>query len=140
MELQDLTQLATFRKSIRQFLHFSEQLCETAGLTSQQYQALVLLRVHDGPAGMTITDLAQGLIVKHNSAVGLVDRLAKEGLLKRGGSGDDRRHVTLEFTERGEEVVSQLAAAHRDELQRVAPEFIARLTKVVEQNQTGLAD
>jgi DNA-binding MarR family transcriptional regulator len=138
LELQDLRQLATFRKSIRQFLHFSEQLCEAAGLTSQQYQALVLLRVHEGPAGMTITDLAQRLIVKHNSAVGLVDRLAKEGLLKRGGSDEDRRHVTLEFTVRGEEVVSRLAAAHRDELRRVAPEFIESLTKVVEQ-QTAVA-
>jgi DNA-binding MarR family transcriptional regulator len=133
LELQDLRHLATFRKSIRQFLHFSEQLCEGAGLTSQQYQALVLLRVHEGPGGMTITDLAQQLIVKHNSAVGLVDRLAKEGLLQRGGSDDDRRHVTLEFTVRGEEVVSRLAAAHRDELKRVAPKFISSLTKVVEQ-------
>jgi DNA-binding MarR family transcriptional regulator len=137
LELHDLRQLATFRKSVRHFLHFSEQLCEAAGLTSQQYQALVLLRVHEGPAGMTITDLAQQLIVKHNSAVGLVDRLAKEGLLQRGESGDDRRHVTLEFTVHGEEVVSRLAAAHRDELRRVAPEFITSLTKVVEQQQTA---
>lgn len=133
MELQQLRQLANFRMSIRQFLHFSEQLCESAGLTSQQYQALVLLRVHEGPGGMTITDLAQRLIIKHNSAVGLVDRLEKEGLLRRGGSEEDRRQVTLEFTQRGEETVSKLAAAHRNELKRVAPEFIASLTKVAQQ-------
>jgi DNA-binding MarR family transcriptional regulator len=133
LELQHLRQLANFRMSIRQFLYFSEQLCESAGLTSQQYQALVLLRVHDGPAAMTITDLAQRLIIKHNSAVGLVDRLEKQGLLRRVGSDEDRRQVTLEFTQRGEETVSKLAAAHRDEIKRVTPEFIASLTRIVQQ-------
>lgn len=130
MEDEQLRLLADFRMSMRQFQHFSEQLCEAAGLTSQQYQALVLLKVHDGRQGMTITDLAQRLIIKHNSAVGLVDRLEKEGLLARGAAGEDRRQVPLEFTPRGEDLVARLATAHREELRRVAPEFIAHFMRL----------
>jgi DNA-binding MarR family transcriptional regulator len=119
----ELHLLAEFRMSMREFQSFSEQVCEAAGLTSQQYQALTILTAYAGRDGVTITDLAQRLLIKHNSAVGLVDRLEKEGLLKRRSSAEDRRNVRLEFTPRGKDLVTRLALAHRYELHRVAPAF-----------------
>lgn len=132
LHFDELRLLAGFRATIRQFQSFSEQICAAEGLTSQQYQALQILAVHQGPQPVTITELAQRLIIRHNSAVGLVDRLEKEGLLTRRPSEEDRRNVALDFTEHGADVVKRLATKHRVELHRVAPELgehIERLAK-----------
>jgi DNA-binding MarR family transcriptional regulator len=53
--------------------------------------------------------------------VGLVDRLVREGFVKRESSKGDRRKVELRLTSRGRSVLSRLAAVHRSELQRIAP-------------------
>jgi DNA-binding MarR family transcriptional regulator len=58
---------------------------------------------------------------KHNSAVGLVDRLVHEQLVVRGPSKADRRKVELRLTGRGRQVLAKLAAMHRRELQRIGP-------------------
>lgn len=70
---------------------------------------------------MTINDLAQQLFIKHNSAVGLVDRLAAEGLMVREPSTVDRRKVELKLTPRGRQLLAKLADRHHDELRRLCP-------------------
>ena len=47
----DYAKLAAFRYALRSFLHFSELVTERAGLTSQQYQALLVVRSLAGSAG-----------------------------------------------------------------------------------------
>ena len=81
LEPLEYQQLASFRYSLRTYLRFSEAAAEKLGLTAQHYQAL--LAVCAAPGGVTINDLAQQLLIRHNSAVGLVDRLTKRGLLAR---------------------------------------------------------
>src|SRR5678815_4809002 len=95
---------------------------ERAGLSAQQYQAMLILRASEG-ARTSINDLARQLIIKHNSAVGLVDRLVKEGLARRATSGGDRRKVELELTARGRQILAKLAETHRAELERFGPEL-----------------
>ena len=70
---------------------------------------------------MTINDLAGRLLIKHNSAVGLVDRLVREGLFVREASKDDRRKVELRLSARGRQVLAKLAGMHRRELERIGP-------------------
>ena len=70
---------------------------------------------------VSINDLAQQLLIKHNSAVGLVDRLAREGLVVRERSTVDRRKVELRLSSRGRQVLAKLAAMHREELRRIGP-------------------
>ena len=70
------------------------------------------------------------LLIKHNSAVGLVDRLQEEGLVAREPSRSDRRKVELHLTPRGRQVLARLAVSHRRELQRIGPDvqrFFAEL-------------
>ena len=123
----DYARLASFRAALRRFLRFSEAAAGRAGLNGQQYQALLAIRGHPESGGLvTINDLAQQLLIKHNSAVGLVDRLVAERLLRRDSVADDRRKVHLRLTRKGERVLERLAATHREELRRVAP-LIARL-------------
>lgn len=118
---QDYARLAAFRQELRQFLRFSEDAAGEAGLTTQHYQAMLILRASADDAPVTINALAQQLFIKHNSAVGLVDRLVAERLATRASSSADRRKVELRLSTKGREVLAKLAAMHRAELQRVGP-------------------
>ena len=118
---RDYAQLASFRHALRGFLRFSEAAAAKEGLTSQHYQAMLILRGWPDGQAVSINDLAQQLLIKHNSAVGLVDRLANEGLVVREASTVDRRKVELRLSSRGREVLARLAAMHREELRRIGP-------------------
>src|SRR5205814_3775832 len=89
LETRDYARLAAFRHALRRFLRFSEAAAARAGLTSQHYQAMLVLRGCPDDKRVTINDLAQQLLIKHNSAVELVDRLAREGLVVREPSSAD---------------------------------------------------
>jgi DNA-binding MarR family transcriptional regulator len=117
----DYARLAEFRQALREFLHFSEDAAGALGLTAQHYQAMLILRACPDDASVTINDLARHLLIKHNSAVGLVDRLVEEKLVVRATSTADRRKVELRLSPRGRQVLAKLAAIHRDELERIGP-------------------
>ena len=122
----DYSRLASFRYALRRFLHFSEAEAARAGLSGQQYQALLALRATPEGERMTISDLARQLLVRHHSAVGLVDRLVEQGLMRRKTIVEDRRKVELRLTTKGRLVLAMLAAVHRAELRR-AGRVIGRL-------------
>jgi len=125
-------QLAEFRYALRRFLRFSEGAAAEVGITSQHYQAMLILRACPENRATTINDLAQQLLIRHNSAVELVDRLVQENLVVREASSADRRKVELRLTPRGRQVLAKLAAVHRRELQRIGPivkRFFAELSR-----------
>jgi DNA-binding MarR family transcriptional regulator len=127
----DYARLAGFRHALRKFLRFSEEAAAEVGLTGQHYQAMLAIRGWPEGEQATINDLAQQLLIRHNSAVELVDRLVDSGLIERQVSPRDRRKVELRFTPRGHEVLSRLAEMHRKELRRIGPaleRFFAELT------------
>ena len=127
----DYAQLASFRHALREFLRFSEAAAAAEGLTSQHYQAMLILRGWPEGQPVSINELAQELLIKHNSAVGLVDRLVDEGLVVRERSTVDRRKVELYLSARGRQVLGKLAAMHRGELRRIGPimaRFFSQLT------------
>jgi DNA-binding MarR family transcriptional regulator len=134
---EDYARLAAFRLVLRGFLHFSEEAAAEVGLTGQHYQALLILRGWPPDLPMTINDLAQQLFLKHNSAVGLVDRLAGDGLLVRAPSSVDRRKVELRLTARGSRLLARLAERHRSELQRIAPELEAFFHELARQQDAS---
>lgn len=116
--------LAEFRFALRRFLSFSERAAGELGLAPQQYQALLaIIGLGTTEDGVTINALARTLLIKHNSAVGLVDRLEDEGLVTRRTATDDRRKVNLRLTPRGLRIFEKLAAAHREELTRLGPQL-----------------
>jgi DNA-binding MarR family transcriptional regulator len=118
---RDYAELAAFRHALREFLRFSETAAAQAGLTSRHYQAMLALRACADGEVMSINNLAQELMIKHNSAVELVDRLARERLVTRKPSRSDRRKVELRLTARGRRVLATLAGMHRAELARIGP-------------------
>jgi DNA-binding MarR family transcriptional regulator len=120
----DYERLAAFRKTLRRFLSFSEAAARRIGLASQQYQALLVVKGCPARDGITISELAQHLLIKHNSAVGLVDRLEAEGLVRRQPVVGDRRKVDICLTPKGTRVFERLAAVHHAELARIGPQLM----------------
>jgi DNA-binding MarR family transcriptional regulator len=119
LDSADFERLAEFRYVLRRFLAFSEEAAGEAGLTAQQHQALLAIRGWRGE--MTIGVLAERLALKPHSAVGLTDRLAAKGLIRRCAAASDRRRVLIELTDEAETILRRLTATHRDELTRLAP-------------------
>jgi DNA-binding MarR family transcriptional regulator len=120
LDPQSFQGLATFRYALRRFLAASEAISRGAGVTQQQYQALLAVKTWP-EAAMTMKDLADELLLTHHAAVQLVNRLAKAGLAERAPSAEDRRSVELRLTPEGEALVGRLAAEHLKEMQRQEP-------------------
>ena len=76
----DFAELLRFRDALRRFLRWSEDQARAAGLTPAQHQLLLAVRGHDGDP--TIGDVAEHLLLRHHSAVELVDRAERAGLLR----------------------------------------------------------
>jgi DNA-binding MarR family transcriptional regulator len=114
--------LASLRYALRKFLRFSEEAAVAAGFRPQQHQALLAIKGF-GRETMTIGELAERLQLRHHSAVGLVNRLVAQRLVRRRRSQADRRQVQLLLTRTGDAVLRRLTASHKQELRRVGPEI-----------------
>ncbi len=118
---QDYELLAEFRYRVRRFLAFSEAAARRAGLTPRQHQALLAIKGYPKRQRVSVGELAERLGLRHHSVVGLLDRLASRGLIKRHASPADRRQVLIELSGRAEAALEELSRVHRAELERLAP-------------------
>jgi DNA-binding MarR family transcriptional regulator len=116
----DYEDLLALRTGLRRFLRWSEQQGEATGLTPAQHQLLLAVRGHPDRRGPTIGEVADYLLLRHHSAVGLVDRAEEARLVTRSRDAEDQRVVRLQLTAEGEEHLEELSAAHMEELQRLA--------------------
>src|SRR4051794_5418979 len=116
----DYEALLGFRDELRRFLHWSEQQAVTAGITPAQYQLLLAVRGHAG-GEPTIGEIAEHLLLRHHSVVGLVDRAEAVDLVERRVDPDDQRLVRLRVTPRGARLLRRLAGLHLAEIQRMTP-------------------
>lgn len=111
--------LLALRTGLRHFERWSEQQAEVAGLTPAQHQLLLAIRGHRGLAP-TIGEVADYLLLRHHSTVGLVDRAEAAGLVYRERDERDHRVVRLHVTDLGGERLEALSALHLEELDRLA--------------------
>jgi DNA-binding MarR family transcriptional regulator len=125
--------LAELRHALRRFHRFSREAARASGLTAQQHQALLAITGYPGRDYVSISELAEQLQVRHHSAVGLVDRLARRRLVRRFRSPEDRRKVEVRLTPRGKEQIERLSAAHLQELRHLGP-GIRRLLESMAEN------
>ena len=118
---EDYRRLLELRTGLRRFLRWSEQHAEAAGLTPAQHQLLLAIRGHGDARGPTVGDVAGYLMLRHHSAVGLVDRAEKAGLITREQDPDQLSVVRLRLTEEGARRLEGLSEQHLDELAHLAP-------------------
>ncbi len=115
----DYEDLLSLRTGLRRFERWSEQQAEEAGLTPAQHQLLLAVRGHTDRRGPTVGEVADYLLLRHHSAVGLVDRAEEAGLVTRARDAKDRRVVRLRLSAAGAKRLEALSELHREELQRL---------------------
>jgi DNA-binding MarR family transcriptional regulator len=118
----DYEGLLAFRDQLRRFLHWSEQRSIEHGVTPAHYQLLLAIRGHPGGAP-TIGDVAEHLLLRHNSVVGLIDRAVGAGLVERYPDPRSQRVVRLRLTALGARKLRVLAAVHLAEVRRLRAEL-----------------
>jgi len=118
---EDYENLLAFRTGLRRFLRWSEAQAREVGLTPAQHQLLLAIKGHPGADPPTVGDLADYLLLRPHSTVELIDRAEAAGLVERWGDDGDGRITRVRLTPAGAERLDRLAAAHLDELQRLAP-------------------
>jgi DNA-binding MarR family transcriptional regulator len=135
-----LSTLADFRYELRRFLHFSECAAVEVGLQPQQHQLLLQVAGAAEGTAVTIAYAAERLGLKHNSAVELVDRSVREGLLTRKADAEDKRRAILHITHRGRQLLGRLSGDHARELNELGPrlERTLRQIRLHAPSQTGL--
>jgi DNA-binding MarR family transcriptional regulator len=117
----DYARLLLFRTRLREFEQWSQERAAALGLTAAQHQLLLAIRGHEGARGPTIGQVADYLLVRHHTAVGLVDRAEALDLVARRRDDDDHRVVRLAVTRKGAAKLRALSAAHLEELARMGP-------------------
>jgi DNA-binding MarR family transcriptional regulator len=126
-----LIDLADFRFCMRRFLSFSEATSEELGISAQQYQLIQVVAAVPSGKTVSISYVAERMLLRHNSAVELVDRAEKAGLVLRLADEADHRRSLVELTAHAWVVLSQLVALHLAELQAEGPALIRALQKTI---------
>ena len=116
----DYKALAQFRFELRKFLAFSEAAARRQKLTPQHHQALLAIKGFSGDGAATIGNLAARLLVRHHTAVELVDRMARLGLVVRVADPTDGRRSLIKLTSDGERRLRKLSQLHLRELKAVS--------------------
>lgn len=120
-DMIDYRRLAEFRLALRRFQAFSESAAREVGLTSQQHQALLAIAGFGGADGLGVGELAERLLLRHNSATELVNRLEALGYAERIADDKDGRRAIIRLTRSGLRKLRSLASVHLSELQEIGP-------------------
>lgn len=120
LEQSDFEHLLELRTGLRRFIRWSDQQAQAAGLTPAKHQLLLAIKGHPDPSGPTVGEVADYLVLRHHSAVGLIDRAVKDGLVKRDRDRS-KGVVRVTLTRAGDDKLAALAQAHVEEIAHLAP-------------------
>ena len=84
-----------------------QYLKRTEGISQSQYNILRILR-GARPKAVKISEISDRMIARDPDVTRLVDRLIKQGLVRRERDSDDRRVVLVEITAAGLALLSRL--------------------------------
>jgi DNA-binding MarR family transcriptional regulator len=125
----ELRNLAWFRYNLRKFLRFSEKAARQCGVTPQQHQLMLGIAGYTGRGTASVSELAEFLQERHNSVVGLVERAAQRGLVRKEHDLNDRRYVLVSLTAQGEQILAKLTELHKEEV-KAARDALMKVPKV----------
>lgn len=129
--------LSVLIETSRHLRHFVDQRAQLLGLTGAQLRVLARLSRREGA---TQVELAADMEVRPISLSGLVDRLARQGLVERRGDVRDRRINRIHLTPEGralaleidgfrEEIAGEVLRNFDDATLRQAFEVLYRLKR-----------
>ena len=88
----------------------------THGTTLPRFDVMAAL--YRRREGVTMSDLSRMLLVSNGNATAVVDRLEKDGMVRRTPSESDRRTIFVALTPTGFSTFEQLAEGHEAEVGR----------------------
>lgn len=113
---------------------FNEQLAPT-GITFRQAQVLGCLALEER---LTQTELAERLGIEPPTLVGVLDRMERDGWIRRTGDPRDRRRKWIEATAAAQPVWRRVVAAARNVRRRATRGFTAAELAQLQQLLTRL--
>jgi DNA-binding MarR family transcriptional regulator len=116
-------QLAALRAGIRRYLAWAEQRAREHDMTPAQVQLALAIRAHADAGGPTVGELADTLLLRHHSVVGLIDRAEHAGLVARARHPRHQTHVHVRLTTKGASRLERLSALHLEWLAEHGPDI-----------------
>jgi DNA-binding MarR family transcriptional regulator len=128
-----LCRLEQVTDALRREIHLTLRAC---GMTTGQYNVLRALR-SESPNGLTCTELGNRLAGSDPDITRLLDRLAKQQLVRRRRDAHDRRAVVSEITEEGlrllESVTPRLEARIQALFEHMTADRLQLLVELLEE-------
>jgi DNA-binding MarR family transcriptional regulator len=108
----ELERVAAFRAELRRFLLRTNSVATKAGLSSQRYDLMLMIR---SAGELRVTELCDLLQLQQTAVTQLVKRTEEAGLIERRPSPDDGRVWLLRLTAAGEERLMSVLASLRED-------------------------
>ncbi len=110
--------LGTVRSLVRAyqaFASYSETFVRQYDLTPAQFDVIATL---GNTLGLSMGDIGQKTLITKGTLTGVVDRLAKKGLVSREVPPENRRSVIVRLTDDGHQLFEQVFPAHISDLHK----------------------
>jgi DNA-binding MarR family transcriptional regulator len=129
IHLLDHEELGAWRGMLRVHAELTKaldtELTEVHGLPLSSYEVLLFLA--DEPGGrMRMSELADSVLLSRSGLTRLVDRLERDGLLRRERCESDARGLFAEITDEGRRVFADARSTHLDGVRRLFLERFSR--------------
>ena len=111
-DLKDDPYLKALRPLVEAYLAFwraDSRHIRSMRLTSSQFDVIVTL---GDTEGLTCSEISSQTLVTKGTLTGVLDRLARKGLIRRESVSGDRRCTKIQLTEKGTAVYRRVFAAH----------------------------
>ena len=92
----------------------TKDVARTLGLTGPQVSTIKLL---EACGDLNLSTLSERLSARNSTVTGLVDRMVRNGLVRRRRCQEDRRVVLIELTDRGRELAQAIPVTAMQTLQ-----------------------
>jgi DNA-binding MarR family transcriptional regulator len=101
----------------------TKSLARQHGLTGPQVTALKIL---EGLGQLSLSELSARMSAKNSTITGIVDRMERDGLVRRERSEDDRRVVHIRATDRGRAIAAAVPVTAMEMFGRALRSLSAR--------------
>ena len=127
----------------------TKELARRANLTGPQLTVVKLLETF---GDLSLSDLSERIRAQNSTVTGIIDRMEREGLVRRERSKDDRRKILIRLTDKGERLagdvpvepieifrgaIEGLSSAEQRELLKILTKLARRVQAAVARNVMG---
>ncbi|MCK5271665.1 MAG: MarR family transcriptional regulator [Sedimentisphaerales bacterium] len=94
------------------------------GLTDVQFNLMMLLAHQSGrEEGLSQAQISKMMLVNRANITTLIDRMERDGLVRRTPVASDRRTNIIKLSEHGKKLLEEVEPCYADEVHRIMAEF-----------------